>query len=94
VLAAHHGGASAVVLVGVPRDLVELLDRGRSAAASTPVTRVVAGGSVVPARVAADLVPRRGWGLPVLCVLLAGALGGVVALDGGHLLEAWRDLGR
>lgn len=94
VLLAHGGAAAAVVLAGVPRDLVELLDRGRAAASSTPLTRVAAGTSLLSPRTAAALTPRRGWGLPVLCLVLAAALAGVVGLEAEHLLEAWRDLGR
>lgn len=92
LLLAHHGGAATVVLVGVPQDLVELLDRGRAAAVSTPLTRVAAGSRTLSAATAAALTPRRGWALPVLCVVLAGLLGGVVALDAAHLLDVWRDL--
>ena len=92
LLAAHHGGARLVVLAGVPRDLVELLDRGRAAAASTPLARVTAGATALSATTAAALTPRRRWGLPLLCAVLAGALGGLVALDGQHLWDAWQDL--
>lgn len=94
LLLAHHAGAAVVVAAGMPRDLVELLDRGRAATASSPLTRVAVGTSVVSALTAAALTPRRSWGLPVLCLLLAAVLGGVVALDAEQLLEAWRDLGR
>jgi len=92
LLVAHHGGARLVVLTGVPGDLVELLDRGRAAAASTPFARVTAGATALSAAAAATLTPRRRWGLPLLCLLLAGALGGVVALDGQHLWDTWQDL--
>lgn len=93
LLAAHHGGAKAVVLAGVPRDLVELLDRGRAATASTPLARVAAGVSAVSARTAATLTPRRSWGLPALCVLLAAGLGAAVGLGHEQLLDTWRALG-
>ena len=94
VLLAHHGGAAAVVLVGVPRDLLELLDRGRSAAASTPLTRVAAGAGLLSARTAVALTPRRSRALPLLCLLLAAALAVTVGVAHDELWRTWRDLGR
>lgn len=91
LLLAHHAGARAVVLAGVPRDLLELLDRGRAAAAASPLTRVVTGVSTLSARSAAALTPGRRWRLPLLCLLLAGGLGGLVALDAEHLRTALDD---
>jgi uncharacterized membrane-anchored protein len=89
LLLLHHGGAELVVAVGLPRDLEELLDRGRSAAASSLVTRLAGGGRLVHARAARAMDPRRSWGLPSLCLLLAGGLAGSVALGHAELLDAW-----
>jgi uncharacterized membrane-anchored protein len=94
VLAAHHGGALTVTLAGGAHGLVELLDRGREAAASTPFTRVATGPSLLSARTAAALTPRRSWGPTALIVLLVGALAAVSGVAHEDLLRIWRDLGR
>jgi uncharacterized membrane-anchored protein len=90
LLVLRHGGAALVVAAGLPRSLEELLDRGRAAAASSLLVRVAAGARLVQADAVHALVPRRSWGLPVLCALLAAALGGAVALGHQELLDAWR----
>ena len=92
LLLLSHGGAQLVVSAGVPRTLEELLDRGRAAASSSLVTRLAAGSRFVHAATVVALAPRRSWGLPVLCVLLAAALGGSVAVGHAELLDAWRSL--
>jgi uncharacterized membrane-anchored protein len=89
LLLLHHGEAALVVAVGLPRDLEELLDRGRAAAASSLVSRMAGGGRLLQAEAAHALVRRRSWGLPVLCLLLAAGLAGSVALGHAELLDAW-----
>jgi uncharacterized membrane-anchored protein len=89
LLLLRQGGAGAVVAAGLPRSLEELLDRGRAAGASSLLVRVAAGATLLHADAAAALTPRRSWGLPVLCLLLAVALGGAVAIGHAELLEAW-----
>ena len=90
LLVLQHGGASLVAVAGLPRSLEELLDRGRAAATSSLLVRVGCGARLVHAEAAHLLVPRRRWGLPLLCLLLAVGLGGAVALGHGDLVEAWR----
>jgi uncharacterized membrane-anchored protein len=90
LLLARRAGATLVVTAGVPRSLEELLDRGRSAAASSLTTRVAVAGLVVPATAAAALVPRRSWGLPVLSLLLAGALAGSAVVGHEQLWDLWQ----
>ena len=89
LLLLQHGGAALVVAAGLPRSLEELLDRGRAAAASSLLVRLGAGARLVHPQAVLDLVPRRSWGLPVLCLLLAAALGGSVAVGHQELLDAW-----
>jgi len=89
LLLLRHHGAALVVAAGIPRDLEELLDRGRAAASSSLLTRVAAGGRLVHAEAAVGLTPRRSWGLPALCVLLAAALAGAIALGHAELLDTW-----
>jgi uncharacterized membrane-anchored protein len=92
LLVLRHGDAALVAAAGLPRSLEELLDRGRAAATSSLLVRIAAGPRLVHADAAQALVPRRGWVLPVLCLLLAGALGGAVAIGHAELLDAWRSL--
>ena len=89
LLLLHHGEAALVVAAGLPRTLEELLDRGRAAASSSLLTRAAAGGRLLHAESALALTPRRSWGLPALCLLLAAGLAGAVGLGHAELLEAW-----
>jgi uncharacterized membrane-anchored protein len=89
LLVLRHGDAALVVVAGLPRSLEELLDRGRAAAASSLLVRVAAGARLVHADAVHALVPRRRWGLPVLCLLLVAALTGSVVVGHGDLLDAW-----
>jgi uncharacterized membrane-anchored protein len=92
LLLLQRGGATLVVGVGVPRDLEELLDRGRAAAASSLVTRLAATTRFVHAEAVLALEPpRRRW-LGLLVVLLAAALAGSLALGHDEVLSSWRDL--
>jgi uncharacterized membrane-anchored protein len=87
-----RGGAALVVGVGVPRDLEELLDRGRAAAASSLVTRLAATTRFVHAEALLVLEPARRRWLGAVVVVLAAALAGSVALGHDEILSAWRDL--
>jgi uncharacterized membrane-anchored protein len=84
--------AAAVVLAGVPRDLEELLDRGRDAAASSLLVRFALTRALVPPAAAAQLVPRRRWVWPLLCVVLAGLLVASVVIGQDALVDRWNDL--
>jgi uncharacterized membrane-anchored protein len=90
LLVLRHGEAALVVAAGLPRSLEELLDRGRAAATSSLLVRVAAGSRLVRAESVRALAPRRSWGLPVLCLLLAAALAGAVAIGHSELVDAWR----
>ena len=72
ILLAHAAGASSVVTVGSHATLEEFLDRGRAGAASSFLTRLRAGGSVVDAATVARLhQPRRAWPTRLLLLLAA-----------------------
>lgn len=92
LLLLHHGGAQVVVSVGLPRTLEELLDRGRTAAASSLLTRFAVAGRLA----AADAVPvlarpaRRG--LPWLTALVGAAAGTGATLARADLVDLWRGL--
>jgi uncharacterized membrane-anchored protein len=61
LLLADAGGAAIIVTVGSPATLSEFLDRGRTGAASTFLTRLKVGGTVVSATVMSQLYrPRAG----------------------------------
>jgi uncharacterized membrane-anchored protein len=90
VLLLKHRGAALIVTAGLPRDLHELLDRGRAAAASSLLVRIEAGARLLQAEAAMALLPRRSCGLPVLCGLLAAALAVAVGVGHDDLLDAWR----
>ncbi len=76
ILLAHGNGAGCIVTVGSHATLEEFLDRGRSGSASSFLTRLRAGGTLVDAGTVALLhQPRRHWAtvlLLVLAVLVAG----------------------
>lgn len=92
LLLLHRAGAELIVTTGLPRDLEELLDRGRAAAASTLVTRMAVGARLAPVHAVAALASPRRRVLPVITLLLAGALAGSVAVGHEELLSAWHDL--
>jgi uncharacterized membrane-anchored protein len=75
VLLADTHGAELIVAVGSHATLVEFLDKGRSGMASTYLTRLRVGPTLVDAKVVAALYrsPVRTWQilLPVLAALLA-----------------------
>jgi uncharacterized membrane-anchored protein len=69
-LLAHRGGARLVVPVGDPATLEELIDRERSEQASTVLTRMRLGTSVVEASAVPLLYTGRVRGWHLLLVLL------------------------
>ena len=72
ILLAHAAGAACIVTAGSHATLEEFLDRGRAGAASTFLTRLRAGGTVVDAATVARLhQPRRSWATVVLLLLAA-----------------------
>jgi uncharacterized membrane-anchored protein len=81
LLLADEKGASLIVAVGTRFSLVEFLDKGRSGAASTFLTRLRVGGTLVEAKGVSQLYRSRisGWALLVLvlaaCVTIVVALG-------------------
>ena len=83
LLLAHHHGASMIITVGVSASMGEFLDRGRSGSnASTFLTRLQTGGTVVDARVVAALHRNRISGWLVALLLVAAATAVVAALSG------------
>ena len=79
ILLAHAAGAACIVTVGSHATLEEFLDRGRAGAASTFLTRLRAGGTVVDAATVARLhQPRRSWATVVLLLLAALVTGASV----------------
>jgi uncharacterized membrane-anchored protein len=79
LLLAHHNGASMIVTVGLSATMVEFLDRGRSGSnASTFLTKLQVGGTVVDGRVIAQLYRSR-ISTGALLLLVAAALVAVVA---------------
>jgi uncharacterized membrane-anchored protein len=93
LLLAHQGGARLVVPVGDPATLEELIDRERSDQASTVLTRMRLGTSVVEAAAVPLLYTgrvRRWHLLVVLLAALAVLAVTVAATPIGH--DWWRDL--
>ena len=77
LLLAHHHGACMIITVGLSASMGEFLDRGRSGSnASTFLTRLQTGGTVVDARVVAALHRNRisGWLVALLLVAAASAV--------------------
>jgi uncharacterized membrane-anchored protein len=81
LLLADEKGASLIVAVGTRFSLVEFLDKGRSGAASTFLTRLRVGGTLVEPKGVSQLYRSRisGWGLLLLvlaaCVTIVVAVG-------------------
>jgi uncharacterized membrane-anchored protein len=87
ILLAHARGAATVVTVGSHATLEEFLDRGRAGSASSFLTRLRAGSTVVDAATVARLHrPRRSWAVWVLLVLalLTAALSVTAATPWGQ----------
>ncbi len=82
---AHEKGASLIVAVGTHFNLVEFLERGRAGMASTFVTRLKVGESLVDAKGVSRLVSRHVgiWPLAVFGMVgIAAIVGAVVASPG------------
>jgi len=77
---AHAKGAELIVAVGTHFDLVEFLERDRAGMASTFVTRLRVGGSLVDAKGVSRLVSRRIDAWPLVAFGLTGALAVVAAV--------------
>jgi uncharacterized membrane-anchored protein len=81
LLLADEKGASLIVAVGTRFSLVEFLDKGRSGAASTFLTRLRVGGTLVEPKGVSQLYRSRisAWGLLLLvlaaCVTIVVAIG-------------------
>ena len=92
LLVAHHGAAM-IVTVGLSATMAEFLDRGRSGSnASTFLTRLQTGGTVVDARVVAALHRNRISGWLAALLLVAAATSVVAALSvsaAGDAVLAW-----
>ena len=70
LLLADEAGAPLIVAVGMRYTLVEFLDKGRSGAASTFLTRLKVGGTLVEPKGVSQLYRSRisGWALIVLAL--------------------------
>ncbi|NMH78614.1 putative cytokinetic ring protein SteA [Pseudonocardia xinjiangensis] len=92
LIAAHHG-ASLVVTVGLSASMAEFLDRGRSGSiASTFLTRLQLGGTLVDGRVIATLYRSRISSGAVLLMIAAAVVAVVTALlvsDAGDAVLVW-----
>jgi uncharacterized membrane-anchored protein len=79
LLLAHHHGATMIVTVGLSATMTEFLDRGRSGSnASSFLTRLQVGGTVVDSRVIAQLYRSR-VSTGALLLLVGAALVAVAA---------------
>jgi len=94
VLLADTHGAELIVAVGSHATLVEFLDKGRSGMASTYLTRLRVGPTLVDAKVVAALYrsPVRTWQilLPVLAALLAVGFAIAATPVGGQWVDDLR----
>jgi uncharacterized membrane-anchored protein len=93
LLLAHHHGAQMIVTVGLSASMAEFLDRGRSGSnASTFLTRLEIGGSVVDGELIASMYRGRTSFGPVLLLIVAALVAVVVALlvsGAGDAVLAW-----
>ncbi|WP_224391305.1 putative cytokinetic ring protein SteA [Pseudonocardia sp. ICBG1293] len=93
LLLAHHRGASMIVTVGLSASMGEFLDRGRSGSnASTFLTRLQAGGTVVDGAMIAQMYRSRTSFAPLLLLVAAAVVAVVVAVlvsGGGPAVLDW-----
>ncbi|MEJ8282173.1 putative cytokinetic ring protein SteA [Pseudonocardia spirodelae] len=93
LLLAHHRGASMIVTVGLSASMAEFLDRGRSGSnASTFLTRLQAGGTVVDGVMIAQMYRSRTSFAPLLLLIAAAVVAVVVAVlvsGGGPAVLDW-----
>lgn len=88
LLLLQRAEVASVVVVGLPRDLPELLDRGRAASGS-PFVRMALGSRLLGGAGLAALPAPRRWPMRLLALLLAALLAGVVGLEHHDLLARW-----
>ncbi|MDT7616381.1 MAG: hypothetical protein QOF00_3828 [Pseudonocardiales bacterium] len=92
LLAAHHD-AALVVTVGLSANMAEFLDRGRAGSnASTFLTRLQLGGTLVDSRVIATLYRSRistGAILLLIGAAVAAVLAALLVSDAGDAILAW-----
>ncbi|WP_214370361.1 putative cytokinetic ring protein SteA [Pseudonocardia sp. H11422] len=93
LLLAQHHGAAMIVTVGLSASMAEFLDRGRSGSnASTFLTRLQLGGTVVDSRVIGSLYRSR-ISFGAIALMIASAVVAVVAAllvsDAGDAVLAW-----
>ena len=91
LLLADAGGADVIVLAGSHADLVEFLDRGRSAMASAFLTRLRVGPRLLEARTAARLHSTRLSPWHLVLLVLAGLLAVAVAVGTTPVGQEWID---
>lgn len=89
LLLAHHGGASVIATVGVPADLVSLVEQGSEHAGGTFLARLVAGEKIVDAATLAQVYRYRysPWTLVALLLAALFAVANAVWLTPGG--SAW-----
>ncbi|NMI00151.1 putative cytokinetic ring protein SteA [Pseudonocardia acidicola] len=97
LLLAQHRGAALIVTVGLTASMAEFLDRGRSGSnASTFLTRLQLGGTLVDGRVIAALYRSR-ISFGAIALMIGAALVAVVAAllvsDAGDAVLAWLSQG-
>lgn len=81
LLLAHHHGAGMIVTVGLSASMAEFLDRGRSGGnASTFLTRLQTGGTVVDGALIAQMYRSRTSFAPLLLLIAAAIVAVVVAV--------------
>lgn len=100
LLLASHGAPSLIVTVGTPSGLPQFLDTGRSAMASSFLTRAAVGSRVADAKAVAQLYTSRlrGWLVLLLVLLALVAVGAAIATtpvgqEWWHDLRGWLDSG-
>lgn len=92
MLLADAGGATLIVTVGMRATLEELLDAGRGGIASTVLTRLKVGGSLVDAKAAARLFQTRISALSVVLLAVAALIALVVVLYAGNASDGYLHL--
>jgi uncharacterized membrane-anchored protein len=80
LLLAYEKGAGLIVAVGTRFSLVEFLDKGRSGAASTFLTRLRVGGTLVEPKGVSQLYRSRISGLALVVLVLAACVTIAVAI--------------
>lgn len=96
LLLAHDNGAALIVAAGSHATLVEFLDQGAPAMASSVLTRLRVGGTLVDAKAISQLYRRRisAWTMIVLLLAALTVMAAAVALSMtgepyGQILSSW-----